>query len=129
MSHLTTFAGNLADALRSLMATVEAALQKYDEVPAPELEFFARKWRNTTLRLLRADLNELDAALVNPDSATSIQVFVTIGSNEVGLAKNLDSFRFDFAGPVFEKQLNDRVDATVCAASSLIGSIAAFSSR
>lgn len=116
----------LADALRSLTTVIEAALQESDQALAPELKFSASKWRNTALRLLWADLDALDTALIQPDSAASISVLGTVGGNEVGLGKNLDSFRFDFAGPAFGKQLNDGVDATVRAASALISSIAAF---
>lgn len=119
-------ARSLADALRALTATIEAALSKYNQAPTPELDFAARKWRNTALRLLLADLQGLNAALAVPESLKSVQTFVTIGTSETGLAKNLDSFRFDFAGPVFAKQLNDEVDITVKAASVLVGSVAAL---
>ena len=123
LDDLTTNAVSLADALGSLTATIHAALLKYEQAPTPELDYAAKKWRNTAFRLLQADLEGLQSALGHPESSASIQAFVTIGGNEVGLAKNLDSFRFDFAGPVFEKQLNHGVDAVVHAASALVHSI------
>lgn len=119
-------ANALADALRSLVATIAAALQTYEHAPVPGLELSAKKWRTTALPLLEADLAGLDAALVHPESAASLHSFVTIGGNETGLAKNLDSFRFDFAGPLLERQLNEGVDAVVPAASALVASIAAL---
>lgn len=124
LDNLPLYAKTLADALELLIATIEAAVRRYEQAPAPELEYAAGKWKSTAFRLLRADLERLNAALGNPESLASIQVFLAVGGNEVGLGKNLDSFRFDFAGPDFDKQLNKGVDAVVHAACALVGSIA-----
>lgn len=87
------------------------------------MQFAYSKWKERALVLISKDLENVQLAQASLHSTQSLQELVRVASSELGLAKNLDSFRFDFAGPSYEKALNDAVDASVHAAYDLLSSI------
>ena len=110
--------------LSALVRSIEGALAEYNRMPRPGMEYASKKWQETALRLLTADLQTTRDFLSNTSDVNRLQALLAAGESETGLAKKLDSFRFDFAGDAFEKILNSDVDATVHAASEVVKALA-----
>ncbi len=124
MESVSCHVSTLVNALQSLIDSIHSAIAEYERNPQPGLEYAHQKWLNRALPLLSTDKNKLQEALHVVKSPESRNLILTIASNELGLAKNLDSFRSDFAGSLFESLLNRNVDAVVCSASGVVQALA-----
>ena len=111
-------------ALNHCIETIEASLEHYELELSERMEYSAQKWKNVALRLLSADLEIVRECLGNLQQPGKLKSLLEVAANERSLAKNLDAFRFDFAGSDYERKLNTEVDVVVRAASDVIRAIA-----
>ena len=124
-SNVQTAAEAFRDSLQTMVATIASAIAQYESTPASGSESMYRKWKDTALKLLSTDLHTVNSCFPDVSSPRGKQLLLATASIDMGLAKHLDSFQFDFAGPVCDKSLNDAVDQVTEAASNVVSALAA----
>ncbi len=115
----------MEQSLDEITNTITAAAARYESSPQPYFEYAYKKWKDTALRLLLADRDAVKQCMADVRNEGNAKTLVAVSGSNLGLAKKLDSFNFDFAGQEFAKKLDDDVGLVVSAASDLLDAIEA----
>ena len=106
--------------LDGITSAIKSAVGDYELVSSDRANTSYADWKGRALSILSSHLETVRSSLADANSPSGIEQILPIADSDVHLAKNLDGFHFDFAGPAHEQALHDAVRKVVFAASDLL---------